>query len=187
MWREAKAVLKTITLVLRHPAYLIAATMVAAIAFWIYVWVPNFSFFAKVVFSADYTFSGKLDMVIASFGYFNTGFSTAEKVLTIANAALIGISLTLGAYYVSNRASALSTAGLSGLGMIASLLGVGCSSCGSVLLSSLIGIGGATEFTHRLPFGGYTFDVLGTLLVLSSIYFTAHAISGPAVCEPVTK
>lgn len=186
MWRDAKSAIKTVITVLRHPAYAIAVILIAAIAFWVYVWLPNFSFFDKVIFSSGYTLYGKMSLVAASFEYFGSGFSLTEKILTILNAVLIGISLSLGAYYVSNRAAALSLTGLSGLGIIASLLGVGCSSCGSVLLSSLIGISGAAEFTHRLPFGGYTFDIAGTLLVLASIYFTAHIISKPAVCRPET-
>ncbi len=185
MWRSIKKTVKTVALVLRHPAYLIAAVLIAAFVFWIYVWIPNFSFFTKLIFSSDYTFAGKLQMVIASFGYFGTGFSTTAKILTILNAALIGVSLSLAAYYVSNRVAAASAAGLNGLGIIISLLGVGCSSCGSVLLSSLLGIGGASGLVNKLPFKGYTFDVFGTLLILASIYFTAVIISKPAVCAPI--
>ncbi len=183
MWRNARGVIKTIREVLRHPAYAIAAILIAAIVFWIYIWSPNFSFFNKIIFSSGYTDIEKISIIEASFGYFQTGFSTTAKILTILNALLIGISLALAAYYIKRRASVLSSAGLSGLGMIAGLLGVGCSSCGSVLLSSLMGLSGATELTHRLPFGGYTFDVAGTVLVLASIYFTAHIISKPIVCK----
>lgn len=183
MWRNLQSTLKTIVTVLRHPAYLAAAAAAAIFILWIYIWLPNFSFYSSVIFSPDYSLAGKAAMVVASFSYLFTGFTPLARLLAVLNATLIGISLSLSAYYFSNRVAAMSGAGMNGIGMFVSLLGIGCGSCGSVLLSSLLGIGGASSLVQKLPLGGYTFDVLGTMLVLVSVYLTAAIISKPSICK----
>ena len=183
MWRNLRSTLKTIGTVLRHPAYLAAAVAAAIFILWIYIWLPNFPFYSSVIFSPSYSLAGKLAMAAASFSYFITGFTPLARLLAVLNAALIGVSLSLSAYYFSNRVAAMSGAGMNGVGMLVSLLGIGCGSCGSVILSSLLGIGGASSLVQKLPLGGYTFDVLGTMLILVSVYLTAAIISRPAICK----
>jgi len=73
--------------------------------------------------------------------------------------------------------------GVSLAGVATSLLGVGCASCGSVVLTSLVGFGSATTVLGILPFRGREFGFLGIIILLIAISFTLKKINQPYVCE----
>jgi len=81
---------------------------------------------------------------------------------------------------VANMQAAL---GASTLGIVGSLLGVGCASCGSVLLVSLFGFSTAAGFLAALPLGGMEFG-LGSIAILTlSIAFMLKKLRSPLVCK----
>jgi len=77
--------------------------------------------------------------------------------------------------------------GVSLVGVATSLLGVGCASCGSVVLTSLIGFGSATTVLGVLPFRGQEFGIVGIAILLITIGFTFKKINQPFVCEVKKK
>jgi len=68
------------------------------------------------------------------------------------------------------------------VGVTASMLGVGCASCGSVVLTSLIGFGSATVIVGSLPFRGQEFGFIGIVILMFAISFTLKKINQPYVC-----
>jgi len=73
-----------------------------------------------------------------------------------------------------------------GLGFSAiavSFLGLGCSACGSLILSSLIGLTATTAVIDWLPLEGLEFGLLGIFILLLAIYLTAYKISAPNDCK----
>jgi len=77
--------------------------------------------------------------------------------------------------------------GMSALGVATSMLGVGCASCGSVVLTSFIGFGSATAVLGFLPFRGQEFGFLGIGILLFAISLTIRKINQPFVCEVKKK
>ena len=69
------------------------------------------------------------------------------------------------------------------LGITSSVLGVGCATCGSFLLTSVLSLVGASGTLALLPLGGGEFGLIGVLLLLIAIYITAKQISNPAICK----
>src|SRR3989344_4842906 len=64
-----------------------------------------------------------------------------------------------------------------------SFLGLGCSACGSLILSSLIGLTATTAVIDWLPLEGLEFGLLGIFILLLAIYLTAYKISAPNDCK----
>lgn len=67
-------------------------------------------------------------------------------------------------------------AGIGVLGLLVGFLGIGCSVCGSIILSSIFGLTTTTVLVSFLPFGGLEFGGVGIFLLLLSIYFIAVKI-----------
>jgi hypothetical protein len=103
-----------------------------------------------------------------------------SAVSTVLTALLFGVNISIVTYYIRKRKMMLKKSGVatSTLGLITGILGIGCASCGSLLVS-LLGLGGALAF---LPFGGQELGVIGVLLLLFSAYTLLHSISNP-VCK----
>lgn len=98
---------------------------------------------------------------------------------------LLGIVVSMSLYtllYIHNpqalRKSAVSTSG----GLIATVFGVGCAACGSMMIASILTAVGAAGLLLLLPFHGTEFGFLAIALLLYSVYGLARVISGPRVC-----
>ena len=97
-------------------------------------------------------------------------------------AALFGLNAALIVHYMRRQAGAHRAAGASAFGVLVGLLGVGCAACGSVFLSSLIGIGATVGALRWLPLHGLEFTWLGILLIIGSMFSVARKIVEPEAC-----
>ena len=68
------------------------------------------------------------------------------------------------------------------MGIAFSLLGVGCASCGSVILTSLIGFASATVVLGLLPLRGIEFGIIGIIILVLAMRLTIKKINQPLVC-----
>ena len=144
--------------VLRRPGYLLLSIIAALVILFIILWLPNFSLFFSILLSDKLVFSEKMVFVLSSL---------EGRLWELIIAILSGINLSLIIYYFQTRRTLLKKNGLvGGVGIVGGFLGVGCASCGSVILS-LIGVGGALAF---LPFGGVEISFLAIILLLISLY-----------------
>ncbi|KND47149.1 MAG: hypothetical protein AB199_01815 [Parcubacteria bacterium C7867-004] len=108
-----------------------------------------------------------------------TGFGFALLLISVF---LSGLVIALAAFALRKRAQDVSAMGVSGLGMLSAFVGIGCASCGSLVLSALIPIIGAGAFATLLPLGGLEFSILGILLLLISGYVLVRKIERSGVC-----
>ena len=69
------------------------------------------------------------------------------------------------------------------IGIIVGFLGVGCASCGSLILSSIFGLSVTASFIGFLPFKGLELGILGIVILLISIYLVAKKIQDPLMCK----
>jgi len=86
-------------------------------------------------------------------------------------------------FYLKTRITLEKSSGLGLLGIISGLLGVGCASCGSVVLSTLIGVSLTTGIVDFLPLNGLEFGILGMIIVILSIYLLSKKILNPLICK----
>lgn len=109
-------------------------------------------------------------------------FSHPGGWLTLALAAAFGLNVALLTHYMRRQVRFNHAAGVSTAGIFIGLLGVGCASCGSVLLSSLLGAGSAIAAVGALPLRGQEFAWVGLALSAASTFSVAKKIAEPDAC-----
>lgn len=173
----------SLKLVFSRLSYLILAGVITLLLLLLAIWLPNLKFFKQLLLSNHYSFSAKLDIFWLSLGFLKTNFTPLSRVFTILTAILSGINIALLIFYLKRRFQLVRAAGPGLIGTLAGLLGVGCTSCGSVILSSIIGISASTSLLSFFPLQGAEFGILGSLIILFSIYLIAKKIQNPLVCK----
>ncbi|MDP3956268.1 MAG: hypothetical protein Q8Q18_03440 [bacterium] len=171
--------------VFRKSIYTLLAfgTSVAVFAF--AVWLPNISLIVKIMGHSGIPFSEKLGLPISLLGSIATNFTLLSASYTIAIAILFGINLAMIIYFLRRRIANVEQSGIATgfFGLASGVVGMGCAACGSLILTSILSLFGATWILSFLPLAGGEFGILGVILLIVSIYMTAKRIQNPAVCE----
>jgi len=172
----------TVVRIITNPKYLALSIVVTLIVIAFAAWLPNLHLITRVMTSSTMTLWQKTNLLTSLLGSLQTNFSPLSRSVTIVSASLTGIQASLLVYYLRQTARIQQEMGVSLAGVATSLLGVGCASCGSVVLTSLIGIGSASTVLGVLPFRGQEFGFLGITILLFAIAFTVKKINQPFVC-----
>ncbi len=167
---------------LRRPAYLVLAFVVAAGVLFTMLWLRNLSLLGYFFSSPAFSLKTKLALAWSGWQYLQTNFTVLGQVVAISVVALMGMNTALFTYYLRRRVKGARAGGTSLFGSLAGLLGIGCASCGSVILTFLIGFSAASSFLGRLPFKGVEFGFLGVALLLLSILQLSRRIQDPLAC-----
>lgn len=118
-----------------------------------------------------------------SFGEFsswNTFDTTATIILTVATIVNIIIFLV----YFKRQRKALNKGSIAAtsVGMILGMFGVGCVSCGAIVLAPILSALGLLGALELLPFAGRELVVLGLLFVVGSIIYLLNKLNKPLIC-----
>lgn len=173
----------TVVKVITNPKYLILSISVTLLVIAFAAWLPNLHLITNAMTSGTMTLWQKTNLLTSLLGSLQTNFTPLSRAVTSISALLTGIQVSLLVYYLRQTAKLQQSMGVSALGVATSMLGVGCASCGSVMLTSLIGFGSATAILGILPFRGQEFGFLGIAILLFAIGFTVRKINQPFVCE----
>lgn len=170
--------------VLRQPLYVLIAFATSAVVFMFAIWLPNISLIVKIMSHTGIPFSKKFGLPISLLGSIATNFTLLSVSYTIAIAILFGINLAMIIYFLRRRIADVEQSGIATgfFGITSGVIGMGCAACGSLLLTSILSLFGATWILSFLPLGGGEFGILGVILLTSSLYMTAKRIQGSAVC-----
>jgi hypothetical protein len=173
--------------VLARPGYIGLALGVALSVLALAIWLPNLSFIWRTIVSSSLAFGQKVSILGSSFGALQTNFSFVSRTLTISVALLFGINVSFLVFYLRHRMRLQRSAGTSIGGMLSGFIGVGCASCGSIILSSIFGFGATAGFLGLLPLRGQEFSIISLGILGFSIFLTAKKIQDPLVCKPKLK
>lgn len=146
-------------------------------------WLPNASFLWYVFTGSAFSLSTKFGLIGSSFSILMLNTTPLRFALTILLVILAGLNVSLLTYHLKQRIALGRAAGASVAGTLIGLVGVGCASCGSVILTSLIGWGATAGFLKFLPWRGAEFGLLGSTLLLISMWLTAKKITDPEACR----
>lgn len=175
--------MSTVTRVLTTPKYALLSLGIAVGVVVAIIWLPNVSLISSTVTSSSLTLVEKIRLLIALLGAFQTNFTLLSRLFMVTIAALTGVQVALLTFYIRQTAKLQKDIGVSFLGTIASLFGIGCLSCGSVLLTTLVGLSTTYELLRFLPFQGLEFSVIGIGILLFAMKQTIHRINQPGVCD----
>ena len=148
----------------------------------IFVWIPNFSLLAQIFVSSNIGIGQKITFLFNGISALKTNFTLFSAAITILISVFSAINLSLAFFYIKRQIGvAQSVFGFGGI--LSGFLGVGCVSCGSVILSSIFGVGATAAFTSVLPLAGKEFAVLSVILLGLSIFLISQKIQEPFVCR----
>ena len=163
--------------------YVVVAILISLIFFVISIWLANYSFLHFIFTAGIFSFVDQLSMAFDFSDLINTNFTFISLAITTVLSVLFGINSSAIVFFIRNRISISKQAGAGFLTSTVSLLGVGCLSCGSVILSSILGIVAATTFIGMLPLGGYEFGIMGIIILLISIYLLSQKFDNKLICK----
>lgn len=165
--------------VFRLPSNIVIAAVFAFMGLFVAIWITNIPLLKEMVFGDTFSLTSKVDIIITSFGALESNFHAFSRTMTLLIVTLFGINFAMVIHYLRKRFVLDRSAGTSIIGTIFGMLGVGCASCGSILVTSLFG----TALIGLLPFKGLEFGVIGVLILIYSIYLSSKKIMNPGVCE----
>ena len=112
--------------------------------------------------------------------------SSLEIVVLILLALLLGANAVIFLTYLKQYKKQLSFAGtnLSLLAMMLGVFGVGCLSCGVLLLAPIISLFGISTAIWVTQYG-VLMSAVSCVLVAYSCYLLLKKISNPQVCTPI--
>lgn len=169
--------------VFSKPRYIALSIVAFIIVITLAIWLPNINFLAHTATSNSFSFSQKIGIISSMLGGIQTNFTTTSRSITFIVVFLFSINISLFVYFILRAAKLSKEAGISTGGFILGLIGVGCASCGSVILSSFLGVGATAGFIGILPLKGQEFGLLSIFLLSISIYFLSKKIQDPIVCK----
>jgi len=178
---------KSLSDVFRSPKYLAVALISAAIVLAFSIWLPNLGLIWDTTISSNLTLFEKISFLWNSLGAISTNFSVLSATLTILVSMLLGLNIALMVSYFIKRIAFQKASGVGVAGMLAGLIGVGCASCGSLILSAFIGVGATAAFTGFLPLQGQEFSLLSIAILVAALYITAKKVADPLVCKVEPK
>lgn len=177
---------RTIAHIFLKPAYIAITIATAFTAFALTIWLPSLAFITSVLGNTNVFWGDKIIFLFSLLGSITTNFTFLSALGTVLIALLFGVQISLIVYLLRSRSLALAgrSAATSGAGMGVGLLGVGCAACGSLVLTAIIPVIGASGVLALLPLRGAEFSLLGAIIIAVSIFFTVRRMTRPAVCNP---
>lgn len=181
--QHVSTVRRSLIEILSKPHYVVFALFVAGCVIIFMTLIQNVPFVKTIWTTETFSFSGKLHITLQSLYAFNTNLTHMSQFFHIIISALIAIHLTCLIYYFRARRRIEGAAGIGFIGVLSGIIGVGCSVCGSVVLSSLIGLSATTTLITFLPLRGVEFSLLAIVILLSSIFYLGMKLQEPVICK----
>jgi hypothetical protein len=169
--------------VFRCPRYVALASIFAALIGVGIVWLSSYRLIWFAMASDFFNWATKIKILWTSLGVFATNFTLASQIMLVAVSALSGINIAMLIFYFKRTMAIQRASGAGGaLGLVIGTFGVGCSACGSAVLSSFLGITTASALVGWLPLQEVEFGILSIALIGASIYLLAKKIQSPVTC-----
>lgn len=164
--------------------YILLGLVVGFLMFIVAVWLRNFAFLRLLIASPLFAPATKIDIFFGFLFGIKESLGVFPSVLTITMSILFGVNAALFIYYLRTRPRfPRRKATLTFAGLIAAVFGVGCASCGSFLLFSVLGAFGASSLVAIFPLQGQEFGILSIVLLSLSIYWLARSIRNSQACR----
>ena len=164
-----------------RPKYFLIFLFSFVLLFIFIIWLPNLHLVASILIAKNLGIYEKINFVVGSILAFKTSLDWFSRIFIIIISFLFAVNITLTVYYIKYRIS-LNTTGLGVVGTVGSLLGIGCASCGSVILTQLFGFS-SLGFINKLPLGGNEISIIGIFILIISAYITIKKIQDPTNCK----
>ncbi len=174
--------MKTIMTILIKEGYIIVLLILFVAMFLLYSLIPNMSEVSNLS-RLDTDFNGDGQILIQGLLALmvHSGEGTLLPVLLLSLASALAMTLMVKYYKVHGK-FLISSGGAGVLGAVAGVLGIGCVACGTLALTTVLGLFGLGFVIRFLPFGGIELYYMSIVLILVSIIQLIYIIKKPLVC-----
>ena len=162
--------------VLRTPGHAALAAVVTPIALGVFIFSRNLSLLIDVVLLGDLPLDAKVGIVTGMYAGVLTVSEPLTAVVLVTLAVLLGLNVSLFAYYLRKHDLTLRRGSGSVGGIVLGTLGAGCASCGSAVLAGVLSLVGGAGAVSLLPLDGLEFSLLAIPLILVSTFWIAHGL-----------
>lgn len=176
-------VLATLKEVFRNARYGVIAAGVGCAIFALAVWLRNLGLLAQVATSPAFSVSEKVSLFVKFLGGIATNATPFSAFLIVTMSIFFGVNAALFLYYLAKQRGfpKKESAGAAGA-FVSGIVGVGCASCGSFLLGSLLASFGASGLIAFLPLRGEELTMLSIALLGLSMFWLSKSIQSTNVC-----
>lgn len=162
--------------------YIALALGITLLLFVFSAYLMNHGFVSFVLNSTHYTFFERCHLIWTIFPTFFNSTKGISFIFTSLAFILSGFNVALLTFYIRHRVKQQRAVGIGLLGIIIGMFGVGCGACGSVILTTTLGVVTGTKLLGSLPFAGLEFSALSIIIVLASSWYLLKTINNPNVC-----
>lgn len=177
---------RTLKNIVLSPRYLILTLGVAFVVLSFLIFVPNRMLVWFGLSQGGGGVVADLGFLLAFYGSLLTNFTPLAATVAVVTALLLGLNVALLIYYVrlmrGGKRSVFVVSGLSIGGLVSAVFGIGCAVCGSIILTSVLGLVGASGLLLLLPYGGEEFSFLAIGLLLYATTLLLRRIEAGRVC-----
>ena len=176
---------KAIYKVFRNKRYVAIGFIFAMFVYLLSVLTHKAEFVGFAIKSELFDFTQKIKLIFGALLSIDTNFISYFSFWVVVLLALIaGINIAMLVYLLRRQAKVRKEAGASIFGVIAGMLGIGCAACGSVILTTIFGLGFTASLISFLPLDGAEFMIIALIVMMGSVYYISRKITNPMVCKP---
>lgn len=169
--------------VFRRPGYIILILVVILGILVFAAWLPNLHFLGQTLFTGRYSVGARAIILLNTFNLLQSNLSVVTLSLTVLIAFLTAVNIALIVYYFRQNKPLKAAAGTGFFGLLVGLFGIGCATCGSVVLSAIFGLTATAAFVSYLPWRGLEFGLFSLVVLTLSLFLTARKIKEPSTCR----
>lgn len=173
------------TFVRRNIGYISLALIVSAFVLATAILLPNSALLTLVWASKSMTVLGKFLLTMSLLGSLTTNFSPLSALTTVSISLLVGVNvaLMLFLYRRQKRSMTRGNVATTSLGALFGMFSVGCAACGSLILTSFLGVVGGVGILTFLPLRGQEVGILGVLILGYTTFLLIRTIIRPLICK----
>lgn len=172
---------------LASPRFFCWSVGVAWLVVTLTVWLQNLPLIYYIIFSSGASLPTVLALLGNLYLGLGTNFTPLAMVTTVLIALLSGVNAGLLALYLKQTQSLRTIPTDTSLvqigAMVSAVFGIGCASCGSIILMAVLLQLGAGGVLFLLPFHGQEFALIAVALLGYAARLLWQKLATPAVCR----
>ncbi len=165
--------------------YIALALMVSVCVLAVAILLPNTTLLTLLWTSDSTSVLGKFLVTMSLLGSLTTNFSLLSALTTVSISLLVGVNVAL-MLYLYQRQKRLMTHGsvaTTSLGALFVMFSIGCAACGSLILTSFLGVVGGVSLLTYLPLRGGEIGILGIFILGYTTFLLVRTITKPLTCD----
>lgn len=173
------------TFIRRNIGYITLALIVSEFVLATAILLPNGALLSLVWTSESMTVLGKFLLTTSLLGSLTTNFSPLSALTTVSISFLVGVNVVLMffLYRRQKRSMTRGSVATTSLGALFGMFSVGCAACGSLILTSFLGVVGGAGILTFLPLRGQEIGIFGVLILGYTTFLLVRTITKPLTCD----